>query len=48
MSESEHGRMLGDRYEIGAVIGRGGMAEVTRAETCAWDAALQSRFCAQI
>ena len=28
MSESEHGRMLGDRYEIGAVIGRGGMAEV--------------------
>ncbi|MFB0944416.1 MAG: protein kinase, partial [Candidatus Nanopelagicales bacterium] len=28
MSELEHGRMLGDRYEIGAVIGRGGMAEV--------------------
>ena len=28
MSESEHGQMLGDRYEIGAVIGRGGMAEV--------------------
>ncbi len=28
MSEEEQGRMLGDRYEIGAVIGRGGMAEV--------------------
>ena len=28
MSEEEKGRMLGDRYEIGAVIGRGGMAEV--------------------
>ncbi len=28
MSEAEQGRMLGDRYEIGAVIGRGGMAEV--------------------
>ena len=28
MSEEEPGRMLGDRYEIGAVIGRGGMAEV--------------------
>ena len=28
MSEEESGRMLGDRYEIGAVIGRGGMAEV--------------------
>ncbi len=28
VSEEEKGRMLGDRYEIGAVIGRGGMAEV--------------------
>jgi len=28
VSEAEQGRMLGDRYEIGAVIGRGGMAEV--------------------
>jgi len=28
VSEEEPGRMLGDRYEIGAVIGRGGMAEV--------------------
>jgi serine/threonine-protein kinase len=28
VSEAEKGRMLGDRYEIGAVIGRGGMAEV--------------------
>ena len=28
MNEGESARMLGDRYEIGEVIGRGGMAEV--------------------
>ena len=28
MTEAESGRMLGDRYQVGEVIGRGGMAEV--------------------
>lgn len=28
MSEAEPGKMLGDRYKVGEVIGRGGMAEV--------------------
>jgi serine/threonine protein kinase len=28
VTEAESGRMLGDRYQVGEVIGRGGMAEV--------------------
>ena len=44
MSET---RRLGDRYELGEPLGRGGMAEVLRDATFGLADVLPSRFCAR-